>query len=101
MGTTWTPLHTLAYTFVGAGIAGFAVLMRSNEPLTLRSVVGSILFYGCAGCVFGGFGMEYLGGRDKPWRAILCGMAVGLRIIKISDLTSLMRRILDGVDKGK
>jgi hypothetical protein len=95
----WTPLQVFIYTYIASGVTGLVPLLRSKEPLGLRNVLLSILFYGAAGMGLGVIAYEYLGGKEKPWLIIACGMLVGIGVIRMSDIAAVARRVL-GVYNG-
>src|SRR5688572_6036347 len=95
----WTPEKTFIVTYIAAALSGLAVLLRTNEPLTVRSILSAILFYGSAGCGLGMIGYEYLGGRQAPWKVIGCGMLVGIRVIQFKDIAHVARRILGTINE--
>lgn len=92
----WTPQTVFLCTYVAAALSGVAELLRSTRPITPRTVLAAILFYGAAGSALGMVGYEYLGGKERPWKVIACGILVGVRVIHLADITTLLRRLLNG-----
>jgi hypothetical protein len=90
-----TPELVFLYTFCAASLSGLAVLLRSGSELNTRNVLGAILFHGSAGVGLGMIAFDWLGGKQAPWKVIACGWLVGLRIIKLSDIAEVVRRILN------
>jgi hypothetical protein len=98
----WTPEAVFILTYIAASLSGLAALLRTNQPLTVRSVLGTVLFYGSAGCGLGMVSYEYLGGKNAPWRVIGCGMLVGIKVIQLKDISNLVRRLFGETnDKDK
>ena len=91
----WSPQQVFICTYVAAALAGLSGLLRSPQPLTARAIIGTVLFYGCAGTGLGMVGYEYLGGRENPWRVIGCGMLVGVRLIQFQQIKNIVARILN------
>jgi hypothetical protein len=90
----WTPQTVFVWTYIAAALSGLAALLRSSKPLTTRTVLSAVLFYGAAGAGLGMFGYEFLGGKEKPWRVIACGMLVGVGLIRAENIRDLIKRII-------
>ncbi len=90
----WSPELTFAVTYIAAALSGLAVVLLEDKPLRFRTIIGTILLYGGLGSGLGMVGYEYLGGKNNPWKVVACGMLVGVRAIKMRDITNLVRRIL-------
>jgi hypothetical protein len=95
----WSPEYTFIVTYVAAAMSGIGVLLLDGTTLSgaagFRKVLGTIFVYGSLGAGFGMVvGYEYLGGRENPWKAIACGMLVGVKAIKVSDIIEFARRVL-------
>jgi hypothetical protein len=97
----WTPEQVFMLTYLAAALSGLAALLRSDEPITVRSVSAAILFYGAAGTGLGMMAYEWLGGKQNPWRVVGAGMLVGIRIIKLSDIAHIIRKIIGPDDQEK
>lgn len=90
----WPDTSLFVVTFCGAALAGVANLLRSPDQITLRNLLAAVLFNGVAGTGFGMIAFEFLGGKQNPWRVIGCGMLVGIRIIKLSDVMTIVRKLI-------
>jgi hypothetical protein len=95
----WTPDEVFLATFVAASLSGLAVLFKSKEPISPRSVFATILYYGATGCGLGMIAYEWLGGKQAPWRAIGCGWLVGIKAISLKDIKKFVQRILGNDDE--
>jgi len=89
-----TPEQVFLCTFCAAALSGLGVLLRSDSALNVRNILSSVLFYGSAGVGLGMIAFDWLGGKQNPWKVIGCGWLVGLRIIKLSDISTVASAIL-------
>ena len=95
----WTPDHLFLFTYCVSALCGLADLVRSHRPLTVRSVLGTILVCGAIGCGLGMLLYDYADGANHPWRVVGPGMLFGVRVIRVDDVKEIVRRLL-GLEKG-
>jgi hypothetical protein len=91
---SWTPEQVFLVTYIAAALSGLGELLHSDREVTPRSFLAAILFYGAAGTGLGMLGYEYLGGKTRPWIVISCGLFVGIRAIKLSDIVRLLQKLM-------
>jgi hypothetical protein len=90
----WTPEKLFICTYIVGALSGIGALARSTEPITPRSIVAALVFYGCCGTGLGMLGYEYLGWKNKPWLVVGCGFLVGVRAIHLEDIKAILQKLL-------
>lgn len=95
----WTPTQVFICTYIAAALSGVGALLHSEQEVTWRSMSAAVLLYGAAGCGLGMAAFEWLGGKQAPWRVIGCGMLVGIRVIRLKDISNIIRRLFNGNGK--
>lgn len=94
----WTPEGLYLVTFILSAISGLGAEMVSNKPMSFKQILGIAIVYGGLGS---GFGMtvvyRYLGGKDAPYFVIASGTLVGLRAIKMQDITKMLRKVFSNL----
>jgi hypothetical protein len=94
----WTPIQMMVYTYIAAVVGGASAFLYSDKPLTMRSLVGYMLYHGAAGMIFGSIAYHYLGGKNNPALVIAFAMAVGVGILHIAEVKNIMLRVLGHSD---
>lgn len=88
-----TPIELFWATLTASALSGLAELLHSTRPVTIRSICGTLLFYGAAGTGLGAFVYEFLGGKTRPVLVLSSGLLVGIRAIKIQDIAAIVFKI--------
>lgn len=91
----WNPTPTELFwaTLVASALSGLGELLHSTRPVTIRSICGTILFYGAAGTGLGAFVYEFLGGKTRPALVLSSGLLVGIRVFKVQDIAAIVFKI--------
>lgn len=63
---TWPPEYLFLLACGVSGLAGYARLLGTDAPHTLRNVAHAVLLHGTVGGCFGGIGHDLLGWKGKP-----------------------------------
>lgn len=88
----WTLNQIFACCLISAALSGFATLLMSEKPLTIRNIMAYLLWFAAGGTATSMIGFEYLGGKEKPWRVIGSAIAVGMGIVKLSDIAPVIMK---------
>src|SRR5688572_3945561 len=82
-----------------SGIAAVGSLIATDNPLTLRIIIGKFWFHGMAGGFLGLFAYEVLSWITKPMQAVWVAIGYGLGFIQVADVRSYFRTFLRSVAK--
>lgn len=100
---TWSPLTVFCAAYVAAAVAAMGSACASTRPVTTRVIASAWLFWGPVGCGVPMVGYETFDCLKKPWRVIGVAIMVGAAVIRLSDVTAIVRRVLnlkEPVDAG-
>lgn len=91
----WTPLHLFVYSVFLSGTIAFAALLRSDKPLTIRTVIGEVVYHGIMG---GGLVMlcyDFLGWKN--WRVIGTSILYGGGVITAKWIKAIVQQNFAGI----
>lgn len=100
----WSPDKLFYVTLAISALGGVGALLSSSKKLTVRSLIGDAIKYGCLGAGCGAFVYNFFGGRKAPELVVAVGGLVGAGAIKLKDITAVVRRafnIPDGSPKNQ
>jgi hypothetical protein len=91
---TWTPLTIFWVSGVLSAGTAIGALLISAKPITIRTLVGTVLFHGFMG---GGLSIglyEYFAWAKTPGRALFAAIAYGGGAITLPDIRTMALRVL-------
>jgi hypothetical protein len=98
---TWTPIELWAWSLAVAGLGGLAVLLKSTQPITLRSAASYFLFHGLTGSAIGFLGFHYdLLWKGKQGVAFVVAQAYGVGVFTLAHVRPLLLRAIGGLAHG-
>lgn len=92
---TWSSIELWIWSLTVAGAGGWALLLKSEEPLNLRNITGSFLLHGLTGSAIGfvGFHYEYLW-KGKQGVAFAVAQAYGVGVLTLAHLRPILLRTI-------
>jgi hypothetical protein len=81
----YDPIRVLACCFAVASLSGLSVLLRSNQPLSLRTILACVLYNGLAGLTIGLLWFNYFEGKN-PFFVIGVSSLAGMGLINLADV---------------
>lgn len=90
----WSNNAIFLACLASATLGGFASLLRSETPITIRVFFAYLLWFGMAGLATSLVGFELLGGRKRPWVVIGIATFVGMGIVKTTALIPYFLKVL-------
>lgn len=94
------PLHLFLCAIALSAFTAVGRLLLSKEEVTLRSLLGVVLFHGELGGASGMFVYEFYALRESPWAVIVIAIFYGAGVIEINYLGLLVKEMLKGMLKS-